>query len=376
MAVVAQRPCPDQRRGGLLALDQDHVGGRLDAGPVVERTRIGRLLLAREHVPGPELLAAGRIVAVDAGDQPARLVEIVPLGGDWTELVDGRRLATGSARALVVQGPGAAVEPGQDVGDDGGELGLRVAAVRRRPEPDDVAALAGGEVVPQAGLAALDLDHEAVAGVAVDVADEELAPLEHAARKEVGEDAADMDQHARLDLIGALDGVSGPGVVERWGSASLKSRQRLISTMLPVTGASGVSVFFVCRFRCRRSSIRLDPIPNVPRRPQVFGARPLVGLLAGPVGRPDQFSGQPEPVLAASPHARRDGFRAARPMAGVRAHGPVLQQRSDQGQKRHSWKSGDCAMRGSSSPASVALIIRTPLSLIRCASAPSNGTGS
>ena len=46
---------------------------------------------------------------------------------------------------------------------------------RRRPEPDDVAALAGGGVVPQAGLAALDLDIEAVAGIAADVAHEEIA---------------------------------------------------------------------------------------------------------------------------------------------------------------------------------------------------------
>ena len=88
---------------------------------------------------------------------------------------------------------------------------------RRRPEPDDFAALTGGEVVPETGLAALDLDHEAVAGIAVDVADEELAALEHAARKEVGENTADADQHARLELAGAFDGMSGPGAVELLG---------------------------------------------------------------------------------------------------------------------------------------------------------------
>ena len=81
--------------------------------------------------------------------------------------------------------PGAALEPGEDVEDDGLKIDPNVAAGRRRPQPDDVAALAGGEVVPHAGLAALDLDIEAVAAIAVNVANEELVALEDAARQQI-----------------------------------------------------------------------------------------------------------------------------------------------------------------------------------------------
>ena len=56
--------------------------------------------------------------------------------------------------------------------------------------------------------------------------------------------------------------------------------------------------------------------------------------------------------------------------------GPALQQRSAQGQNRHSKKSGVVATRGSSSPASVACRIRTARSDMLCASAASKGTSS
>ena len=60
----------------------------------------------------------------------------------------------------------------------------------------------------------------------------------------------------------------------------------------------------------------------------------------------------------------------------VVAHAGSLQQRSDHGQKRHSKKSGVVAMRGRSSPASVACRIRTPRSDMRCARSASKGTSS
>ena len=131
-----------------------------------------------------------------------------------------------------------------------------------------------------------------------------------------------MDQHARLDLVGALDGVSGPGVVEALGFGVVE-----VAPAVDVDDVAGVRGVGALRFSA------------------LFVRAPGIGDLVVVI-----------PCVV--------------------AHGPVLQQRSDQGQKRHSWKSAACAMRGSSSPASVARIIRTPLSLIRCASAPSNGTGS
>src|SRR6056297_2587159 len=57
-------------------------------------------------------------------------------------------------------------------------------------------------------------------------------------------------------------------------------------------------------------------------------------------------------------------------------HAGWLQQRSAHGQNRHSWKSRVRAMRGSSSPASVARRIRTPRSDMRCARSTSKGTSS
>ena len=89
-----------------------------------------------------------------------------------------------------------------------------------------------------------------------------------------------MDQHARLDLIGALDGVSGPGVVE---------------------------------------ALRLGVVEVAP-------AVDVDDVAVGP--------------------------RLAVVSDLVVTHRSSLQQRFAQGQNRHSWKSGDCATRGSSSPAS------------------------
>ena len=58
------------------------------------------------------------------------------------------------------------------------------------------------------------------------------------------------------------------------------------------------------------------------------------------------------------------------------SHAGRLQQRSAHGQNRHSKKSRLAAMRGSSSPASVARRIRTPRSDMRCARSASKGTSS
>jgi len=82
----------------FLALDQYHLSGADHPRLVVQRARLGRRHLAPLGVPGPELLLASRwVVAVDDGDETARLIEVIPLGGGWAEFVHRRILLAGSA---------------------------------------------------------------------------------------------------------------------------------------------------------------------------------------------------------------------------------------------------------------------------------------
>ena len=84
--------CLNQSLRALLALDQHHRSGLHHPLLVVERARIGWCHLAPLRIPGPELLAlAWRVVAVDHGDEAARGIQIVPLGGRGPQFVHRRR---------------------------------------------------------------------------------------------------------------------------------------------------------------------------------------------------------------------------------------------------------------------------------------------
>ena len=83
----------DQRLRAFLTFDQHHRVGLGYVRLVVERAWIGRCEFAALGIPGPELLlAARRVVAVDHGDEFAGGVEVVPLGGGFTQLIDWRFL--------------------------------------------------------------------------------------------------------------------------------------------------------------------------------------------------------------------------------------------------------------------------------------------
>ena len=119
---------------------------------------------------------------------------------DWLSL----RAGDGGRLPGKPGGAGAA-EPATDIVHDVGERFTGNAAGRCRPKPDNVAALAGGEIVPQAGLGAGELDRKAVTFAAVDITDNELAALDDAVGQQIGQRAAKVAQQPFLDALRAFD---------------------------------------------------------------------------------------------------------------------------------------------------------------------------
>src|SRR5690606_22822001 len=107
-----------------------------------ERTRIGSAPHAGTHVPGTVLLAGGRIVAIDAGDEPAVRREVVALGGVGAEFVDRRAANVGSGLGMASgrRDP----EPLTDFLRDPGKVVPGGESTGTRPQIDDVAAFVGG----------------------------------------------------------------------------------------------------------------------------------------------------------------------------------------------------------------------------------------
>src|SRR5690606_10552956 len=149
-----------------------------------------------------------------------------------------------------------------------------------RPQIDDVAAFVGGEILPQPTPFTVELHHQALAAIAVDVADIELASPGAALREQVEQHGLQAIEQASAERVGIEE--------------------------------------------CRSL---------------LFGRVVVV--------EPNDVCHQADP-----------------------------QHRSCQGHDLHSKWVGVVACRGSSSPASVAVMTRTARSDMRCASPPSNGTSS
>ncbi|NKF67678.1 hypothetical protein GO296_04960 [Ralstonia solanacearum] len=162
----------NQGLGAFLALDQYDLRGGRQARLVVQRARLGRRHLAALGVPRPEFLAsAGRVVAVHHPDQPAGCVQVVPLGRLRTEVVRWRLLplAPHRLRADETEQVGSARQHLR-------EFRVHVDTQGARDHCEHVPAITRGAIRPQAGLLAVEHDFQAVARIALDVADHELVP--------------------------------------------------------------------------------------------------------------------------------------------------------------------------------------------------------
>jgi len=203
----------DQGLGAFLALDQHDLGGVLDPRLVVQRPRLGRSHLAAARVPGPEfLLAPRRVVAVDDGDELPLCVEVVPLGGGGTQVVDRGLLGRLARRR---RGRSADEVLGQV--EDAGEVAVHVHAVVAADQVEHIAAGAFGAVGPQSRLVAVEHDFQAVPRAAEHVADDELAAA-LLSSGEQGEQHRLQPREQRgahgLAAVGRRDLGRGCGVIE------------------------------------------------------------------------------------------------------------------------------------------------------------------
>jgi hypothetical protein len=186
----------DQGVGALLAFDQDHAVGTRDIGQVVERSGIRGAAHAGAHIPGAELLLTGlRVVAIDTGDQLARSAEVVPLGGVGPECIDGHLRAGGHRRDQgPAHQPGSGLQHRREVA-----FGIQTQVAGNRGE--DIAAFTGRVVVPQPGLVAIERNFQAVARLALDVADQELVAPDLAGRKQCHQHRWQPRQQFAFELI-------------------------------------------------------------------------------------------------------------------------------------------------------------------------------
>lgn len=75
------------------------------------------------------------------------------------------------------------------------------------PQVDDITALVGGKVLPQAATGTLELDNQALARRAVGVAHIELAAPDAALREQVVQDRFQPIQQAGAQCLGVTDQI-------------------------------------------------------------------------------------------------------------------------------------------------------------------------
>ncbi len=187
----------DQGLGAFLALDQHDMVGFRQRWLVVERARLGRRHLATLGVPGPERLASSRrVVAVHHADQLAGGVQVVPLGRGGAQVVRGWVLALAPYRLRA-----GLPEQLQGLFEYPREVGGHAQARPGGNEVEDVAAVAGRAVRPQARLVAVEHHLQAVAGAAQDVADHERAASLLAGREQHAQHEFQAGEQRRADLV-------------------------------------------------------------------------------------------------------------------------------------------------------------------------------
>ena len=154
---------------------------------------------AGSHIPWAVLFACRRVIPVDAGDQLAIGSKVIPFAGVGAEVVH-RHAANIAAHRRADRGSNA--EPLPDLSSDAWEVAAGGSTLRARPQIDDVAALIGGEVFPQAAPWSVQLNHQTLARVAIDITDVELATPDAPLRKQVVEDGLKSIQQASAQGIG------------------------------------------------------------------------------------------------------------------------------------------------------------------------------
>ena len=202
--------CTDQCLRALLAFGQDDRVGRHHPGLVVQGARLGRCHLATLGIPGPELLLApGRVVAVDDRDQLPCGIEVVPLGGGRTEVIDRRFLLYLARRrgwSKADQITGMLQHLRKIVQHVDAEIGSN--------QIEDVPAITCRAISPQASLIAIEHHLEAVPRAAQHIADQELAPALLACGEQVEEHRLQSRQQVGAhgialcaDIHGCFSGV-------------------------------------------------------------------------------------------------------------------------------------------------------------------------
>ncbi|NJZ81031.1 hypothetical protein GO282_05013 [Ralstonia solanacearum] len=187
----------DQGLGAFLAFDQHDLRGARQSRLVVQRARLRRGHLAALGIPRPELLApAGRVVAVHHPDQPAGGVQVVPLGRLRAEVVRRRLPALTPHRLLA-----GLAEQLQGAFEHSAEVRGHAQASLGRDQIEDVAAVAGRAIRPQARLLAVEHHLQAVAGAAEDVADHERAAPLLAGREQHAQHELQAGEQRRADLV-------------------------------------------------------------------------------------------------------------------------------------------------------------------------------
>ena len=199
----------DQCVRRLFSFDNDDFRRAGDVRQVVKGAGFWMGVLSGRHIPGAESLfllpVLLPIVSLDLGDDVSVCV-CVAVDNRWCApgLTALGVLSLGRA-ARCVRGC-AAVFPG---------ILERVAeadaAACRFPEVEDIAALAGGEVMPEASLRPGQFDGQAFAFFAVDAADVELAALlvGKTTRVEITKDAFQLARQGVENLV-AVIGLRSP----------------------------------------------------------------------------------------------------------------------------------------------------------------------